>query len=142
MEHAARLRVDQRVVRHRVELDRQLVVCQAEVLQHGADPLAGCAQRIAILSQCRHVLAVVPVEQLRPAQERLDVPCAVHLPGVRPHPGDEGLEALIATPQRLHAHGRQHLRQRREVDGLVRRESRHSGGHGRAVDDGEALLGV
>lgn len=142
MEHTVGFGVDQRVIRHGIELDGQLVVRQTEVLQHRADPLTRRAQRVAILAQRRDIGAIVAVQQTRAAQEGLDVPCAIDLPRVRSHPADERLEALVAAAQRLHAHGGQHLRECGEVDGFVRGEGCDCCRHCGPVDDGETLLRV
>ena len=78
-------------------------------------------------------------QQLRLVKKRFTIPCTIRLGCAA---GNDRLEALVTAAQRLHAHRRQHPRERCDLKRLMPRERRHFGRYSHTLQDGEVFFGV
>ena len=138
-EHLARVREDHRVVRGRVHLHPHGRAHVGEGVPRRAVDLGHAAQAVGVL----HLAAVaVRLADGAPREELAQVARGGGLPGVGAGGVDARVEGDVRAPEGVEAHGRQHVRGAGQPLGLGEGEAGHRGHELRAVDEGEALLGL
>ena len=128
---------DERIVRGRVELDRDRAVDVAEQVAARAVHLRGAAERVRVL----HLVApAVRLDDRRALEQRPDVRGRVALARQRPGGVDRGVEARARALERLEGLRARDVRRTRQAPGADEPERGHRGHELRAVDQCEALL--